>query len=378
VADEDGDAERGSERKTAGGVAAGAVAAGAGLAAAAGAKKPDEKPEPAEAKAGPAEADNGPTAAAAPGTSGDAPDAPAGVARDARAGSPAPDAKDAVPASEPTLPGSSGPDDPPTGSAVDAEAAASTAAPSTGGRSSLGGADLFASFSDGGKGRDTDAGRTPAEEPARAANEPAGRPAENGPAATPGAIDGPTIATRVPGAGVRNAPGTPPGGQARPPAGQGPSDQGARGQVPPGQAAGQAPGGQKSAGQNAPGRNAPGQNPAGQAFAGQDGRGPRGGTQESNTVSGAPQGGMLPPAGPDGEAPEEPRNAEAAALVAELPDEVLVIDEQPRYHLAGCRSLPGRPVIPIPAREAVELGFTPCGWCTPDRMLARRHSAEVR
>jgi hypothetical protein len=87
---------------------------------------------------------------------------------------------------------------------------------------------------------------------------------------------------------------------------------------------------------------------------------------------------MLPPAGPDGEAPEEPRNAEAAALVAELPDEVLVIDEQPRYHLAGCRSLPGRPVIPIPAREAVELGFTPCGWCTPDRMLARRHSAEVR
>jgi hypothetical protein len=64
--------------------------------------------------------------------------------------------------------------------------------------------------------------------------------------------------------------------------------------------------------------------------------------------------------------------------VAELSDEVLVVDELPRYHLAGCRSLAGSPVIPLPAREAVELGFTPCAWCTPDRTLSSRHRAPAR
>ena len=66
------------------------------------------------------------------------------------------------------------------------------------------------------------------------------------------------------------------------------------------------------------------------------------------------------------------------SLVAELDDEVLVVDELPRYHLGGCRSLAGIPVIPLPAREAVELGFTPCAWCNPDRTLAARHRATVR
>jgi hypothetical protein len=83
----------------------------------------------------------------------------------------------------------------------------------------------------------------------------------------------------------------------------------------------------------------------------------------------------LPPLGPDGAPPEEPRDAEAAGLVAELDDEVLVVDELPRYHLGGCGSLQGRPVIPLPVREAVELGFTPCAWCTPDRALSSRHGA---
>ena len=86
----------------------------------------------------------------------------------------------------------------------------------------------------------------------------------------------------------------------------------------------------------------------------------------------------LPPLGPDGAPPEEPRDADAAALVAELDDEVLVVDELPRYHLGGCRSLGGSPVIPLPAREAVELGFTPCAWCTPDRALSSRHRAAAR
>jgi hypothetical protein len=86
----------------------------------------------------------------------------------------------------------------------------------------------------------------------------------------------------------------------------------------------------------------------------------------------------LPPLGPDGAPPEEPRDADAAALVAGLDDEVFVVDEMPRYHVGGCPSLGGSPLIPLPAREAVELGFTPCAWCVPDRTLAARHRAPVR
>ena len=70
--------------------------------------------------------------------------------------------------------------------------------------------------------------------------------------------------------------------------------------------------------------------------------------------------------------------AAAAAVVAQLDDEVLVVDELPRYHVGGCRSLAGSPVIPLPAREAVELGFTPCAWCSPDRTLGNRHRAPAR
>jgi hypothetical protein len=91
-----------------------------------------------------------------------------------------------------------------------------------------------------------------------------------------------------------------------------------------------------------------------------------------------PADAAVPPADPEGEPPEEPRDAEAAALVAGLADEVVVVDEQPRYHVTGCRSLAGKPVIPLPASEAVELGFTPCGWCSPDRTLAGRHQAAAR
>ncbi len=84
------------------------------------------------------------------------------------------------------------------------------------------------------------------------------------------------------------------------------------------------------------------------------------------------------PSGPSGHPPEEAREAAAAALVADLDDEVVVIDEQPRYHVDGCRSLAGKPVIPLPVKEAVELGFTPCGWCAPDRTLSSRHPAGAR
>jgi hypothetical protein len=83
----------------------------------------------------------------------------------------------------------------------------------------------------------------------------------------------------------------------------------------------------------------------------------------------------LPPLGPDGAPPEESHDAEAAALAAEMSDEVFVVDELPRYHVAGCRSLIGSAVIPLSAREAMELGFTPCAWCAPVRSLTTRRAA---
>jgi hypothetical protein len=83
----------------------------------------------------------------------------------------------------------------------------------------------------------------------------------------------------------------------------------------------------------------------------------------------------LPPLGPDGAPPEEPHDAEAAARAAEMSDEVFVVDELPRYHVAGCRSLIGSAVIPLSAREAMELGFTPCAWCAPVRSLTTRRAA---
>jgi hypothetical protein len=80
----------------------------------------------------------------------------------------------------------------------------------------------------------------------------------------------------------------------------------------------------------------------------------------------------------DEEPPEESRDQSVAALVAQLPDEVVVVDEQPRYHLGSCRALAARAVIPLPVQEAVELGFSPCGWCAPDQTLADRHHARAQ
>ena len=54
---------------------------------------------------------------------------------------------------------------------------------------------------------------------------------------------------------------------------------------------------------------------------------------------------------------------------------MLVVDEQPRYHLSSCRALAGKATIPLPVREAVELGFTPCGWCSPVHTLAAQEPA---
>ena len=62
-------------------------------------------------------------------------------------------------------------------------------------------------------------------------------------------------------------------------------------------------------------------------------------------------------------------------LVVDLKDEVLVVDEYPRYHLAGCEHLSGRTPIPLPIDEARGDGFTPCAACEPDRNLAERARA---
>jgi hypothetical protein len=98
----------------------------------------------------------------------------------------------------------------------------------------------------------------------------------------------------------------------------------------------------------------------------------------SATGSAAQVADVFAPPAVDEEPPEESSDQAAAQLVAGLDDQVLVIDEQPRYHVADCRGLAAKPVIPLPVREAVELGFTPCAWCSPNRTLAGRHPAAAR
>jgi hypothetical protein len=74
--------------------------------------------------------------------------------------------------------------------------------------------------------------------------------------------------------------------------------------------------------------------------------------------------------GADADAEEVPPGPAEDAVVAELDDEVLVIDEQPHYHVAGCRSLTGHETIALRAEEAVQLEFAPCEVCRPVRVLA--------
>lgn len=75
----------------------------------------------------------------------------------------------------------------------------------------------------------------------------------------------------------------------------------------------------------------------------------------------------------DEDPPDEPMaqrvTAADAARVARMSSDVLVIDGRPRYHVAGCVHLLGRPFEPLAVSEAVELGFSPCGLCEPDSAL---------
>jgi hypothetical protein len=72
---------------------------------------------------------------------------------------------------------------------------------------------------------------------------------------------------------------------------------------------------------------------------------------------------------------EEATDATDLLVVSELSVEVRVVDEHPRYHLAQCRWLAGRPTIGIAVSEARQLGFTPCARCGPDAVLAAKHRA---
>jgi hypothetical protein len=73
-----------------------------------------------------------------------------------------------------------------------------------------------------------------------------------------------------------------------------------------------------------------------------------------------------------GEPPLEEVEVTDLLLVMDLRDEVLVVDEHPRYHLSGCPHLSGGSTFPLPVDEARSDGFTPCGTCSPDRHLAQR------
>ncbi len=67
---------------------------------------------------------------------------------------------------------------------------------------------------------------------------------------------------------------------------------------------------------------------------------------------------------------EEEAEPAASLRLAGLTSDALVVDEHPRFHLAGCAWLDGRTTMTLPVGEAVELGFTPCAWCTPVARLA--------
>jgi hypothetical protein len=79
--------------------------------------------------------------------------------------------------------------------------------------------------------------------------------------------------------------------------------------------------------------------------------------------------------GDDNQPGEEDTDAADLLVIYELADEVLVVDEQPRYHLARCRWPDQKRAERLPVREARQLGFTPCDRCRPDTILARKYRA---
>lgn len=83
--------------------------------------------------------------------------------------------------------------------------------------------------------------------------------------------------------------------------------------------------------------------------------------------------------GSEGDAPaEESTDPRQVDIVSGLDIEVLVIDEEPLFHLGRCAYLTSRDVIPLPVSEAIDLGFAGCSWCSPVTALAEQHGADTR
>jgi hypothetical protein len=73
-----------------------------------------------------------------------------------------------------------------------------------------------------------------------------------------------------------------------------------------------------------------------------------------------------------GEPPVEDVPVRDALRVAQLGDDVQVVDGHPRYHLDGCPTLAGAEPVALPVSAARRGGFTPCAICSPDRTLLAR------
>jgi hypothetical protein len=111
-------------------------------------------------------------------------------------------------------------------------------------------------------------------------------------------------------------------------------------------------------------------------------------------VAEAPEPQVLPIPEPPGEPAVEQVPVRDALRVAQLVDEVLVVDGHPRYHLASCPTLAGAAAgagaeagaeagakagaeagagtVPLAVSAARRGGFTPCAVCAPDRTLLAR------
>jgi hypothetical protein len=80
----------------------------------------------------------------------------------------------------------------------------------------------------------------------------------------------------------------------------------------------------------------------------------------------------------DADPGEEQTDAPDLLIISELDDEVVVVDEYPRYHVANCAWLVDRDTIPIGVSEARQLGFSPCVRCEPDAKLAAKFRAKKK
>ena len=68
--------------------------------------------------------------------------------------------------------------------------------------------------------------------------------------------------------------------------------------------------------------------------------------------------------------------AEPESESAQVSGTVLVVAGRPRYHVSGCRYLTGKDPDEVDVQSARDEGFTACGVCKPDSVLAEETAAE--